>query len=74
MEIIGEAARYLSDEIRNEMSEIPWKKVVGLRNILIHAYEGIDPDEIWGVIVEEIPKFKQIVTHFMQEHNLEIPS
>jgi uncharacterized protein with HEPN domain len=46
------------------MPDVPWKKVVGLRNVLIHAYDGVDPLEVWLVIEKELPKLKsEIQTH-----------
>jgi uncharacterized protein with HEPN domain len=42
LEVIGEAARNVSDEIRNKYPKIPWRNMIGLRNILIHQYFGVD--------------------------------
>ncbi len=50
LEIIGEAAAHIDPEVRVKYPEIEWKKIVGLRNILIHAYSGIDLDIIWDII------------------------
>jgi len=56
VEIIGEAARKVSDEIRAAHSEIQWKSVVGLRNILAHQYDDIIAGQMWLVTQEHIPK------------------
>jgi uncharacterized protein with HEPN domain len=45
--IIGEAAARVSDELRNRHPQIPWPQIIAFRNILIHAYFGIDWDEVW---------------------------
>ncbi|RXA21203.1 DUF86 domain-containing protein [Methanosarcina sp. MSH10X1] len=50
LEIIGEAAAHISPEICVKYSEIEWKKIVGLRNILIHDYSGIDIEIVWDII------------------------
>ena len=64
LEIIGEAARNLNENTRAKMPDVPWKKVIGLRNVLIHAYDGVDPLEVWLVIEKELPKLKsEIQTH-----------
>lgn len=64
LEIIGEAARNLNENTRGKMPDVPWKKVIGLRNVLIHAYDGVDPLEVWLVIEKELPKLKsEIQTH-----------
>ena len=49
LEIIGEAARRISDELKQEHPEIPWRKIIAQRNVLIHEYDDIDYKEIWQV-------------------------
>lgn len=55
LEIIGEAAGKIPPETRNKCSHIPWKRIVGLRNILIHEYFGIDMDIVWDIIENYLP-------------------
>ncbi len=50
LEIIGEAAAHVPPETRLKYPEIEWKKVVGLRNILIHNYSGVDLEIVWDII------------------------
>jgi uncharacterized protein with HEPN domain len=50
LEIIGEAAAHISPDTRVKYPEIEWKKIVGLRNILIHDYSGIDIEIVWDII------------------------
>lgn len=50
LEIIGEAAAHITPEVRVKYPEIEWKKIVGLRNILIHDYSGIDLEIVWDII------------------------
>ena len=47
IEIIGEAARRISDDLKQEHPEIPWRKIIAQRNVLIHEYDDIDYKEIW---------------------------
>jgi len=54
-EIIGEAAKNIPDEIKIEFSDIPWNDMIGLRNILIHGYFGVDYSMVWNTI-ELLPK------------------
>ncbi len=61
VEIIGEAASKISNELRKEHSEIPWQKIVGMRNRLIHVYFDIDYNTLWQTVKENLPPLvKQI--------------
>jgi len=60
-EIIGEASKNIPDKIRNELSEIPWKEMAGMRDRLIHSYFGIDYKLVWITIKERIPKVKPLI-------------
>jgi len=55
LELIGEAATHIPEEIRKAHSDIPWRMIVATRNRLIHAYLGIDNDTIWSIIRDDIP-------------------
>ena len=55
IEIVGEAARNVSAEQRSKMAEIPWSKVVGMRNQLSHGYFDWNLDVIWGTVHEDLP-------------------
>lgn len=59
LQILGEAARGVSEESQRKYPEIPWGKIIGFRNILVHHYFAINPDQIWAVIEAEIPPLKQ---------------
>ena len=54
LEIIGEAARNLPDEIKNSNSEIEWYKIIALRNVLIHEYFGVNVKILWDVIENKL--------------------
>ena len=55
LEIIGEAAKQLSDPFRTQHPEIPWRQMAGMRDILIHAYRKINRDEVWKAVSLSIP-------------------
>lgn len=61
IQIIGEAAARVSEETRRRRPEIPWAKIAGMRNILVHVYFRIDPDEVWAVVERDIPLLKEQV-------------
>ena len=58
LQIIGEAVRGLSDEIRSAHPEIPWAQIAAMRNILVHDYFGIDLEEVWTAVVRDLPQLK----------------
>jgi len=55
LEIVGEAANRISKEFQEAHPEIPWRKMVGLRNVLIHEYGEIDHALVWTVVQEHLP-------------------
>jgi len=57
LELIGEAATHIPEEIRDSFSAIHWRQVVATRNRLIHGYLGIDNDILWSIIQDDIPGF-----------------
>ncbi|MFQ5887505.1 MAG: DUF86 domain-containing protein [Candidatus Hydrothermarchaeales archaeon] len=59
LEIIGEAVKSIPDDIKIRNPEIEWKKIAGLRDILIHAYFGIDIEVVWDIIKNKIPGMKK---------------
>jgi uncharacterized protein with HEPN domain len=71
LEIIGEAAKHLRREIRKKYPQIKWKSVVGMRNILIHEYFGVDYRVVWKVIKERIPEFYEIINKIIEEFSYE---
>ena len=57
-EIIGEATKNIPEWLKEKHPEIPWKRMAGMRDVLIHAYFGIDYELLWNAIKIEIPKIK----------------
>jgi uncharacterized protein with HEPN domain len=55
LELIGEAATNVPEEVRKQYSQIPWRMVVATRNRLIHGYLGIDNDTLWSIIQTDVP-------------------
>ncbi|MDO5331676.1 MAG: DUF86 domain-containing protein, partial [Bacillota bacterium] len=55
---LGEISNQLSDSVKNELSEVPWEQMYGIRNILAHAYIKIDDQIVWDTIVNDIPRLE----------------
>ena len=55
LEVIGEAAKKISTEIRSQHSDIPWRSMAGVRDRLIHDYFGVNIDIVWEIATNELP-------------------
>ena len=58
MEIIGEASNHISQEIKNRLSTVSWAQIIGMRNIFVHEYFGVDPKLVWDILQNDIPDLK----------------
>jgi uncharacterized protein with HEPN domain len=60
-EVIGEAAKRLDDAYRAAHPAIPWRALAGLRDVLIHQYEGVDLEKVWAIVEGELPGFREAI-------------
>ena len=67
LEVLGEAANRISDEVHEAHPEIPWRKIIDNRNYLIHGYDGIRPDELWGTISDSVPTLAPLLPGLLAE-------
>ena len=67
LEIIGEAAKHISADLRKRLPDIQWRKAAGLRDMLTHAYFGIDNDILWDVIQNKIPPLAIAINDFIDK-------
>lgn len=68
IEIIGEATRHVSKDIRRTYPEIPWQDVAGMRDKLIHDYFGVDLEKVWLTAQEDLPVLKKQVTDILKDY------
>jgi uncharacterized protein with HEPN domain len=61
LQIIGEAASHLSDDFRKAHTEIPWRDVIAMRNIIVHAYQRVAPNILWVVATERLGPLIDVV-------------
>jgi uncharacterized protein with HEPN domain len=67
LEIIGEAARALPDEVRQKTTAVDWRKIIGLRNMLIHEYFGISVAIIWDVVANKLDELEAACSEISDE-------
>ena len=64
--IIGESVSRLSDQLKDKENHIPWSKIKGFRNIAAHDYFGVDAEEVWQIIKNDIPVFELQIKNILQ--------
>lgn len=67
LEIIGEAARHIPADVRNTYPDIPWADMIGMRNVVIHEYFGVDNDVIWRTIQEDLPPLRKSIVAILED-------
>ena len=60
IEIIGEAAKQISNKFREQYTDIPWKEITGMRDKLIHDYMGVDTEIVWNTVRTDIPILEEL--------------
>ena len=67
LEIIGEAVKNISEEIRHKYSNIPCRKIAGMRDKLIHGYFTVDIEFTWGVVRKDLPALKEQISKILEQ-------
>lgn len=65
IQVIGEAIRAISGELKEIEPNYPWSQIVGMRHILVHDYFGIDLNEVWQAVERDLPELKQVVSRIV---------
>jgi len=71
IEIVGEAAKNVPDSIRQDTQEVPWKEIAAMRDILAHAYFGVDPEIVWDVVKTKVEPLKKTLGAYLERHSEE---
>ena len=67
LEVIGEAIKNISQELKNKYPEVEWKRIIGTRDILIHAYFSVDMEIIWDIVSNKLPELKRTINKILNE-------
>lgn len=67
LEVIGEAAKNVPQEVRDKRPAIPWKNLTGMRDKLIHAYFGVDTEIVWVMATQELPPLESAIEKLLSE-------
>ncbi len=70
LEIIGEAVKNIDKHFRDRYPDIAWKKIAGMRDVLIHAYFGVNMKRVWSVVKKDIPEMKQEILFIMESKDV----
>ncbi len=68
LEIIGEAANRISDDFQKQYPDIPWRKVIGMRNTIIHEYFGINKRVVWKTCEKNLPELEEIINNILSKN------
>lgn len=69
LEVLGEATRHIPRNIRAKYKEVPWAKMSGLRNVLIHKYMGVDLKTVWNIVTKRIQELKPSIVYIKANLN-----
>ena len=67
IEVLGEAATHVSDELKEASPDVPWREIIGIRVILAHAYFHIDRDIVGGIVTQELPRLRSRLAELIEQ-------
>ncbi len=66
LEVVGEAVKNISPAHKATHPDVPWKRIAGMRDLLIHRYFGVKIDTVWEVVVNELPEFRAAIVRMLE--------
>ncbi len=67
IEVVGEASKKITNEIKNQSGEIPWKNIGGMRDMLIHDYFGVNINVVWETVSKDFPELKNKISKLIRD-------
>lgn len=67
VEIVGEAAFMLTNDFREQHTELPWEQIIGMRHVLVHGYAQISDLKLWRTATKDLPTLRQTIAHYLDE-------
>lgn len=67
IEVIGEAAKNIPEDVRSRYPHIPWREMAGMRDKVIHFYFGVNPETVWLVVAERIPELRPQIEQILRD-------
>jgi uncharacterized protein with HEPN domain len=72
LEVIGEAVKYISNELKDKYPFIPWKKIAGTRDVIIHAYFNVDWNLVWDILKKDILELKENIKNIFKNEKIKL--
>ena len=69
VELVGEAATRLPVDWRERHSQIPWREIIAMRNVMIHGYDVVMPEILWNVAMSDVPKLREAIQTIVEKGN-----
>ena len=70
IEVLGEATKHLSEELRHQSPQLPWEDIAGMRDKLIHGYFGVDLEKVWLTAIDDLPVFKEEIKKILSNFSV----
>lgn len=67
LQLLGESAKRISEDLKKRHAEIPWRDIAAFRNVIVHDYLGVDLALVWGIVSQRIPELQQQIKRILDE-------
>jgi len=70
LQLLGESAKRISEDLKKRHPEVPWRDIAAFRNVIVHDYLGVDLALVWGIVADRIPELQQQIQRILDEARL----